>query len=90
MERVLSVDMLEPVGGYERCSKKLSQLANELIVSAEKSEIPILDLYHLFMGKGGDVLGDYFLEDGLHPNKQGHRLIAKKIAELMRSVFNFL
>jgi lysophospholipase L1-like esterase len=35
----------------------------------------------------GDVQGQYFLEDGLHPNKDGHLLMATQAAQFLKSTF---
>ena len=78
-------DMLEPAGGYENCVEKMSELIKALSASADKSEVPCLDYYHAFFDKRGNVMGKYFFEDGLHPNKLGHRLMAKKTIALLRS-----
>lgn len=90
MEGIRKQDMMEPVSGYEKCLEKLSRLVNVLSISAEKNEIPCLDFYHSFLDDKGKVIGNYFLEDGLHPNKEGHRRMAEKTTQLLRSVFNLI
>jgi lysophospholipase L1-like esterase len=37
-----------------------------------------LDFFHPFCDKFGNAIGKYFLDDGLHPNEAGHRLMAEK------------
>jgi len=46
-----------------------------------------IDFYHLFLDDKGEVQEKYFLEDGLHPNKDGHLLMAATAAEFLRSTF---
>jgi lysophospholipase L1-like esterase len=65
----------------------LERLVDALAASAGESEIPILDFYHLFLDDNGGVQGEYFLEDGLHPNKKGHLLMATKAAQFLKSTF---
>jgi lysophospholipase L1-like esterase len=82
-------DMMAPIGGWERCIHKLSDLIAALSNSAKENDIPCLDFYHLFLNTKGRVLGKYYCEDGLHPNKLGHLQMAKKVMDLLRSTFNF-
>lgn len=60
-----------------------------LKISARENDIACLDFYQAFSAENGDVIGKYYLADGLHPNKQGHRLMAKKTVDLLISQFNF-
>ena len=53
------------------------------------NDIACLDFYHPFCDDSDAVEEKYFLEDGLHPNKAGHRLMAQKTVELLQSLFNF-
>ena len=89
MENVRKQDMMAPIGGWENCNRKLADMVEALATSARTSEIACVDYYHLFLDENGEVLGKYFLEDGLHPNRDGHLLIAEKTVELLRSSFNF-
>lgn len=89
MEAVVSQEIMEPLAGYEKCEQKLSHLVEALKTSAEKSDIPYLDFYRLFINGQGKAMGKYFLEDGLHPNKEGHALMAAKIVECLQSFFYF-
>jgi len=65
----------------------LEGLVDALAASAGESDITILDVYHLFLNDKGDVQGECFLEDGLHPNKKGHLLMAAQAAQLLKSTF---
>ena len=89
MENIRQQKMMAPVGGWENCLQKLDRLVDALTTSAAESDIAIIDFYHLFFDEQAEVQGKYFLEDGLHPNKQGHRLMAEKMVELLRSLFYF-
>lgn len=80
-------DFAAPSGGYERCLDSLSALTKALKKSAVENDIPILDFYRPFFDERGEVAGNYFLEDGLHANKEGHRLMARESIELLRAVF---
>jgi lysophospholipase L1-like esterase len=87
MENIWQQKMMAPIGGWENCVQQLDRLVEALATSATESEITTLDFYHLFLDAKGAVQGNYFLEDGLHPNKDGHLLMASKTAELLKSTF---
>jgi lysophospholipase L1-like esterase len=89
MENIRQQKMMAPIGGWENCIRKLAQLVEALATSAGESDIAIIDFYHLFLDDRDEVQGKYFLEDGLHPNKEGHRLMAEKAAGLLTSTFFF-
>jgi acyl-CoA thioesterase-1 len=89
IERALNQDFAAPDCGYEKCMAKLAELAEALAVSAEQNEIACLDFYHPFFDETGAVQDRYFLEDGLHPNEAGHRMMAEKAVELLQRRFNF-
>ena len=82
-------DFMPPQGGYQKCVQKLAALVEHLTILAQQNEIACLDFYHLFCDDSGTVDGKYYLEDGLHPNKAGHHLMAQKTAEMLQSQFNF-
>ena len=89
MENIQHQEMMAPIAGWQKCVQKLSDLVVALTASAGKSDIVCLDFYHPFLDKNGDTRGKYYLEDGLHPNKQGHRLMAEKAVELLHNQFHF-
>ena len=66
---------------------KLDRLTAKLKTAAEESEIPVLDFYGLFIDDQGRAQKDYFLEDGVHPNKPGHRKMAEMAAEHLKDWF---
>ncbi|MBP3348788.1 MAG: SGNH/GDSL hydrolase family protein [Clostridia bacterium] len=81
-------------GGYDESrihpSKKdvpLRGFRNILIEVAEYYSIPLLDLYSM----GGihpqiDVNREKFCPDGLHPNDEGHQLIASRLTGFLKSL----
>jgi hypothetical protein len=79
-------DMLEPIGGFKKCVNKLSELVKALRDTAEKCDVDWMDFYHPFIDQQGNVLAKYFFEDGLHPNKEGHRRMAEITTRFLRSV----
>ena len=87
IENIRQQKMMAPIGGWENCIRKLARLVEALAASAGESDIACLDFYHLFLDDKGEVQGENLLEDGLHPNKDGHLLMAAKAAELLKSTF---
>jgi lysophospholipase L1-like esterase len=59
-----------------------------LALAARQNGIACLDFYHPFFDETGAIQDRYFLEDGLHPNETGHRLMAEKAAALLKRQFN--
>jgi lysophospholipase L1-like esterase len=89
VESACNQDFMAPQGGYKKCMEKLALLVSSLTILARQNDIACLDFYHPFFDDSGAVEKKYFLEDGLHPNKLGHRLMAQKTVELLQSRFNF-
>ena len=89
MESIRHQNMMAPIAGWEKCLDKLSELVDALASAAKGSDIACLDFYHPSIDKNENVRGKYFLEDCLHPNKQGQRLMAEKKLELLRIQFYF-
>ena len=87
IENIRQQKMMAPIGGWDNCIRKLARLVEALAASAGESDIACLDFYHLFLDDTGEVQGNNFLEDGLHPNKDGHLLMAAQAAELLKSTF---
>lgn len=88
IERARNQDFMAPQGGYKKCMEKLAVLVRNLTTLAQQNDIACLDFYHPFWNESGAVEEKYFLEDGLHPNKAGHRLMAKQTAELLQRRFH--
>ena len=87
MENIRQQEMMAPIGGWENCARKLERLVEALATAARESDIACLDFYHLFVNDKGEVQEKFFLEDGLHPNKDGHLLMAVTAAEFLKSTF---
>jgi len=87
IENIRQQKMMAPIGGWENCIRKLARLVEALAASAGESDIACLDFYHLFLDDKGEVQGENFLEDGLHPNKDGHLLMAATAAKFLKSTF---
>lgn len=88
MENIRQQKMMAPIGGWENCIQKLERLIDALSFSARESDIAVLDFYHLFLDDTGEVQENYFLEDGLHPNKEGHMVMADAAARFLQSTFH--
>ena len=89
MESIQEQDMMAPIAGWPRCVQKLAELAAALESAARASDIALLDFYHLFQNQNGAPIAEYYLPDGLHPNKQGHQRMSEKAVELLCSQFYF-
>jgi acyl-CoA thioesterase I len=89
MERARDQDFMAPQGGFKKCAANLAELVNTLTRLARQNDIACLDFYHPFFHDSGAVQKKFFLEDGLHPNKAGHVLMAEKAVELLQGRFNF-
>jgi len=90
IEKAIQQDFAAPDGGYERCNARLAELVKGLSVTAEQNDIDCLDFFHPFFDQAGAVRDQYFLEDGLHPNEAGHRLMAQEAIQFLKRRFNFL
>jgi acyl-CoA thioesterase-1 len=83
-ERACRQDFAAPEGGYDSCVEKLAALAKALARAAKQNDIGCLDFHHPFCDKSGNATGKYFLDDGLHPNKDGHRLMAEITVNMLK------
>ena len=89
VEKACEQEFAAPEGGYDNCTEKLASLAKTLARAAKQNDIVCLDFYHPFCDNSGSAMGKYFLDDGLHPNKDGHRQIAEITIKILRDRFNF-
>jgi len=89
MENIRHQNMMSPIAGWDKCLNKLPELVDALVAAAKESDIAILDFYHPFLDHNEKARKKFYLEDGLHPNKQGHLLMAGKMVELLLSLFYF-
>jgi acyl-CoA thioesterase-1 len=76
-------DMLRPLAGWDACCRKLTGLVEALRAAARACEIACLDFHRPFLDSGGTVRSELYLENGLHPNPEGHRLMAEAAAGLI-------
>lgn len=76
-----------PQAGYDQLLAKVKSLRQKLKTVAGESDIPVLDFYHLFIGDGGRIRSDLFLDDGMHANRQGHRMMAELAASQIANIF---
>jgi len=76
-----------PESGYARLLDNVQALRQKLATAARESEIPVLDFYRLFTDDSGTVSTALFLEDGVHPNGQGHREMAEMAAVELKKLF---
>ena len=87
VKKACSQEFAAPEGGYDRCVEKLAALAKALARSAKQNDIACLDFYHPFCDKSGNALDRFFLDDGLHPNESGHRLMADITINMLKERF---
>ena len=86
LEAARKQDMLEPIGGFKNCVAKLSELVAALRNTAVKCEVACMDFYQAFFDQQGHLLENLYFDDGLHPNKNGHRLMAEIASRFLRSL----
>ena len=54
---------------------------------AEYYSLPVLDLYkNSGMQPKVSVIRETYIPDGLHPNDKGHKIIAEKICEFLKTI----
>ena len=76
-----------PEAGYEQLLAKVTSLGNKLKSAADGSDIPVLDFFHLFIDSGSQIRTHLFLDDGMHANRQGHRMMAELAASQIANLF---
>lgn len=82
-------DFSPPVDGWDRALEKLSELVTRLEAAAAGSDVPVADFHGPFLKEDNAADTGLFLEDGLHPNLTGHRIMAERAAALFREAFAF-
>ena len=87
MQQALQQSWNPPEQGYERLLSDIQTLAQRLAKEARESEIPVLDFYGLFLDENHKADPTLFLEDGVHPNGQGHRKMAALAAGELKNLF---
>ena len=88
MKNIERQEMMPPIAGWQKCVNQLSNLVQAVAASAAASDIACLDFHTPFLDKNDRSQGKYYLEDGLHPNKLGHRLMAEKVLDFLRDQFH--
>ena len=78
-----------PLAGYERFNENLSLLIKNLKKAADNSEVALIDFYSAFLTANGQVDGALYVDDGLHPNNQGHAKMARRVVDMMQNAFHF-
>lgn len=76
-----------PEAGYDQLFANVKSLRNKLKSTADDSDIPVLDFFRLFIDEGGKIHQHLFLDDGVHANRQGHRLMAELAMSQIRALF---
>ena len=76
-------DFAAPEGGYARFVKQLKTLVNALELAAGQNEAACLDFHKPFLDDAGRPIETYYLDDGLHPNQAGHKLMADVVVETL-------
>ena len=84
LDAALKQNMLEPIGGFNKCVAKLSKLINALRDTADNSEVACMNFNRDFFDQKGNLLENLFFEDGLHPNTDGHRRMAQTATRFLR------
>jgi lysophospholipase L1-like esterase len=87
--RARTQDFMAPMAGYTKFDTQLLNLVDALATAARDSDITCLDFYHSFFDKKGKVIPELFLDDGLHPNTEGNRVMATTAVECLQELFFF-
>jgi lysophospholipase L1-like esterase len=85
--RARAQDFMAPMAGYAKFDTQLLNLVDTLATAARNSDIACLDFYHSFFDKKGKVIPELFLDDGLHPNAEGNRVMAATAVECLQELF---
>lgn len=81
-----------PFGGYAVFIRKLEELIAELTKAAKEHDVPLADLFTPFLTESGNPdpgtgSPELFLEDGIHPNKKGHKVMANTVYSALKTAF---
>jgi len=87
VERAASQPTSPPEEGYHQLLANVKSLREKLKSTAEESDIPVLDFYHLFVDDAGQVRSHLFLDDGMHANRQGHRMMTELAVSQIGNLF---
>ncbi len=72
--------------GFSR-HKPLEGYADAIVSIAKQHEIPVLDLFHVcYLNPNDSEIQRRFMPDGLHPNEDGHKIIADVVKEFLETL----
>jgi acyl-CoA thioesterase-1 len=71
--------------GKSYSNERLSEFNQIVVETAKKHEIPVIDIFSMVLRDG---VGKY-LADGIHPNGEGHTLIAYEVQPLVEHYLKF-
>ncbi|MGD8990513.1 MAG: GDSL-type esterase/lipase family protein [Desulfobacterales bacterium] len=83
VEKTRQQDFAAPEGGYARFKDQLKALVKALGLAAGQNEVACLDFHNPFLDGAGNPIEKYFMDDGLHPNPTGHKLMADIATEML-------
>lgn len=81
-------NVLSWLGSVKKIYTWHEQYNSKIVEIAEKSGTELLDVRGAFLEESN--YSQYLCVDGIHPNAEGHKLIAGKIMEYVNSNYNFL
>ena len=76
VDQVHRMDWAPPAKGYDYLFDRIRKLVEHLTAEAAAWEVPVLDFFHLFLDDHAMEMAAWFLADGVHPSKPGHRAMA--------------
>lgn len=82
--RAAAREMLQPHAGWEALCRSLDRLALALMSAAAACRVAVIDFHRPFLNETRAVRRELYLENGLHPNPDGHRLMADAVVDAMR------
>jgi lysophospholipase L1-like esterase len=81
-------NVLQWIGDINRIFYWQEQYSRKVEEAAKKNNIQLIDVRNAFLNQ--KEYNKYLCIDGIHPNKEGHKLIADKVMEYFNSNFRFL
>ena len=70
-----------------RNGNTLEDFVNAIIKVCNHYSVPYIDLYHNCFDGHSEKVHELYLADGLHPNPNGHIIMARKIAKFINNIF---
>lgn len=70
-----------------RNGNTLEDFVNAIIKVCNHYSVPYIDLYHNCFDGHSEKVHELYLTDGLHPNPNGHIIMARKIAKFINNYF---